>query len=138
MTIFLLDNYEFNNLEYEQACEYDNRTFCRTYISVLMREELVLFTFFSCRDYNLLYVKFARFLVLVITDMTMTALFFFHKTMYKKQDIEENWSFVQKLPQLLFVLIANHVIEVYLCFLSMTDSSIYEIKSLSKKQNNPI
>ena len=132
----LLDNYEFNNLEYEQACKYDNRSFCRTYISVLMREELALFTFFSCHDYNLFYVKIARFLVLACTNMTMTALFFFHKTMYKKQDIEENWSFVQKLPQMLFVLISSHIIEVYLCYLSMTDVSIYEIKSLSKKPNN--
>ena len=132
----LLDNYEFNNLEYEQACEYDRRSFCRTYISVLMREELVLFTFFSWHDYNLFYIKIARFLVLMCTSFTMTALFFFHKTMYKKQDVEENWSFVQKLPQLLFVLIANHIIEVYLCFLSMTDASIYEIKSLAKTPNN--
>ena len=132
----LLDNYEFNNLEYEQACEYDKRSFCRTYYSVLKREELVFFTFLSCNDYNLLYVKIARFLVLACTNMTMTALFFVHKTMYKKQDIEENWSFVQKLPQLLFVLIANHIIEVYLCYLSMTDSAYYEIKELSKKPDN--
>ena len=132
----LLDNYEFNNLEYEQACEYDRRSFCRTYISVLMREELVLFTFFSCKDYNLFYVKLARFFILACTSMTFNALFFFHKTMYKKRDIEENWDFWQKLPQLLFVLVANHIIEVYLCYLSMTDSVIYEIKSLSKKPNN--
>ena len=132
----LLDNYEFNNLEYEQASEYDRRSFCRTYISVLMREELVLFTFFSCKDYNLLYVKIARFFMLACTSMAFNALFFFHKTMYKKQDIEENWTFVQKLPQLLFVLVANHVIEVYLCYLSMTDSAIYKIKSIAKKPNN--
>ena len=132
----LLDDYEFNNLEYEQACEYDRRTFCRTYISVLMREELVLFTFFKCKDYNLFYVKLARFFILALTSMAFNALFFFHKTMYKKEDIEENWTFVQKLPQLLFVLIANHIIEVYLCYLSMTDSAIYEIKALSKKPNN--
>jgi len=132
----LMDNYELNNLEYDKACEYDKRSFCRTYIGALFREELVLFTFFSCHDYNLLYVKIARFLILACTNMTMTALFFFHKTMYKKQDVEENWSFVQKLPQLLFVLISNHLIEVYLCYLSMTDASIYEIKGLSKKPNN--
>ena len=30
----LLDNYEFNNLEYEQASEYDRRSCGRTYISV--------------------------------------------------------------------------------------------------------
>ena len=132
----LLDNYEFNNLEYEQASEYDRRSCGRTYISVLMREELVLFTFFSCKDYNLLYVKLARFFILACTSMAFNALFFFHKTMYKKQDIEENWTFVQKLPQLLFVLVANHIIEVYLCYLSMTDSAIYKIKSLAKKPNN--
>ena len=132
----LLDNYEFNNLEYEQASEYDRRSFCRTYISVLMREELVLFTFFSCKDYNLFYVKIARFFILACTSMAFNALFFFHKTMYKKQDIEENWTFVQKLPQLLFVLVANHIIEVYLCYLSMTDSAIYKIKSIAKKPNN--
>ena len=132
----LLDNYELNHFKYELACQYDHRTCCRTYYSVLMREELVLFTFFSCNDYNLFYVKIARFLILATTSMAFNALFFFHKTMYKKQDIEENWSFWQKLPQLLFVLIGNHIIEVYLCWLSMTDSVIYKIKELSRKHND--
>ena len=132
----ILDNYELNNLKYELASEYDRRTCLKTYYSVIMREELVLFTFFSWNDYNLFYVKIARFLILATTSMAFNALFFFHKTMYKKQDIEENWSFWQKLPQLLFVLIANHLIEVYLCYLSMTDSAVYAIKSISKKPNN--
>ena len=131
-----LDNYEINNLEYIKACEYDKRSFCKTYISVLLREQLLLFTFFSCKDYNLFVAKFARFLVLICTNMSMTALFFFHKTMYKKQDIEENWGFWQKFLQTLFVLIVYHIIEVYLCSLSLTDKNIYKIKSLSKKPIN--
>ena len=129
----MLDNYELNNLEYKQASKYDRRSCCRTYISFMLREEIVLLVFVSRNDYNLFFVKLARFLLLAITSMAFNALFFFHKTMYKKQDIEENWTFVQKLPQLLFVLVANHIIEVYLCFLSMTDISIYKIKALSKK-----
>ena len=48
-----LDNFELNNLEFVEACEYDKRSFCTTYCSVLMREHLVLLTFFSCKDYNL-------------------------------------------------------------------------------------
>ena len=131
-----LDNYELNNMDYDQACEYDRRTCFRTYISVLMREELVLFTFFSWHDYNLIPVKIARLFLLVCTNMALNALFFFHKTMYKKQDIEENLSFFQKLPQFLFVLAFNHIIEVYICYLSMTDSVIHEIKELAKKPNN--
>ena len=31
-----LDNYELNNLEYEEACELDKRGFLKTYLSVLM------------------------------------------------------------------------------------------------------
>ena len=42
-----LDMYELNELNYADACELDNRGFCKTYWSVLMREHLVLFTFFS-------------------------------------------------------------------------------------------
>ena len=129
----LLDNFELNDLNYKLACKYDRRTCCHTYISFLLREEIVLLTFVSCNDYNLLYVKISRLLIFALTSMAFNALFFFHKTMYKKQDIEENWTFVQKLPQLLFVLVANHIIEVYLCFLSMTDISVYKIKALSKK-----
>ena len=101
-----------------------------------MREELVLFTFFSWHDYNLIPVKIARLFLLVCTNMALNALFFFHKTVYKKQDIEENLSFFQKLPQFLFVLAVNHIIEVYICYLSMTDSVIHEIKELAKKPNN--
>ena len=129
----MLDNFELNDLNYKLACKYDRRTCCRTYISFLLREEIVLLTFVSCKDYNLLYVKISRLMIFALTSMAFNALFFFHKTMYKKQDIEENWTFVQKLPQLLFVLVANHILEVYLCYLSMTDISVYKIKALSKK-----
>ena len=30
-----LDNFELNNLDYDQACELDERGFCKTYWSVL-------------------------------------------------------------------------------------------------------
>ena len=48
----ILDNFELNNLEYDEACEFDKRGFCKTYWSVLLREHVMLFTFFTCYDYN--------------------------------------------------------------------------------------
>ena len=71
-----LDNFELNNLDYEQASELDNRVFCRTYWSVLLREHSALLTFVAWHDYNLFYVKIERFLILFCTDMTMNGLFF--------------------------------------------------------------
>ena len=56
--------------------------------------------------------------------------------MYRKYSNEDELTFVEKLPQLLFTLIGAHIIEVILCFFSMTDVHIYEIKSLPKEEKN--
>jgi hypothetical protein len=124
------DNFELNNLDYPEACLYDKRSCCKTYLSVLMREHAALNTFVSCNDYNLFYVKFEKFLIIFCVDMTMNGLFFVHDTMHRKYTENENFTFVQKLPQLLFTLIVAHILEVILCFLSMTDTHVYQIKEL--------
>ena len=131
-----LDNFELNNLEYIEACELDKRTFCTTYWSVLKREHLALVTFVSFNDYNLFYVKLDKFLVLFCTDFTMNGLFFVHESMHKKYTNGEDFTFVQKIPQLLFTLIVSHVLDVLLCFLSMSDIHVYEIKALPKDGKN--
>jgi hypothetical protein len=131
-----LDSYELNNLDYKEACEFDKRGFCSTYFSILMREHLILFTFCTCYDYNLFYIKIERFFILICTQFTVNGLFFVHETMYRKYVEGEDFTFIQKIPQLLFTLIVTHIIEVLLCFLSMTDSNIYEIKELPKEEKN--
>ena len=100
-----------------------------------MREHLALVTFFACKDYNLFYIQLEKFLILFCTDMTMNGLFFIHESMHKKYTNGEDFTFVQKLPQLLFTLIVAHVLEVILCFLCMTDSHVYEIKNLPNDKN---
>ena len=129
-----MDNFELNNLDYKKACEFDKRGFCKTYWSILLREHVVLFTFFVWNDYNLFYIKIERFFILICTQMTVNGLFFVHESMYKKDMQTEDFTFVQKIPQLLFTLIAAHIIEVILCYLSMTDIHVYQIKALPKDE----
>ena len=125
-----LDNYELNGLDYKEACELDKRGFCLTYWSVLMREHLLLFTFFSCTDYNLFYIKLERFITLFCIEMTFNGLFFVHESMHRKYVEQEELTFVQKLPQLIFTLIISHIFEVILCYFGMSDTYIYLIKDL--------
>ena len=96
----------------------------------------MLFTFLSWNDYNLFYVKIERFFILICTEMTMNGLFFVHESMHKKYTDNEDSSFVDKIPQLLFSLLVSHAMEVILCFLSMNDKHIYEIKALPKLEQN--
>ena len=135
-----LDNFELNNLNYNEAYEIDKRSFLKTYWSVLMREHILLFTFFSCNDYNLIYIKLVKFLVMFCSDMALNGLFFVHESMHKKYTLGEDFTFVQKIPQLLLTLIVTKLLEVLLCFLSLTDNHFYQIKNLSnfKKEKKAI
>ena len=101
-----------------------------------MREHLVLLTFCSWKGYYIFYVKIERFFISLCTDTTMNGLFFIHESMHKKYAENEDFTFIQKLPQLLFTLLISHVLEVLICYLNMTDTAFYEIKSLPKTKEN--
>ena len=53
-----LNALELNDLEYEEAIIYDKRSFIKTYWNIICREHKIIFTFFICNDYNLLYIYF--------------------------------------------------------------------------------
>ena len=125
-----MDNFELNNLGFEDACKFDKRTCLRTYWSVLLREHIILLTFISRNDYNLFYIKIERLFILFCIDETMNGLFFVHESMHRKYTENEDMTFVEKLPQFLFTILVSHSLEVLLCYLSMTDTHVYEIKAL--------
>ena len=132
------DDYELNNMEYIDASNNDKRSCLRTYWSVLKRENYIFITFISCNDYNLFYVKIERFFVILCTEMTMNGLFFVHETMHRKYTENEDFTFVQKLPQFIFTILVTDLIEVLLCYLSMTDKAVYDIKYLVRDEKTKI
>jgi hypothetical protein len=128
------DNFELNELEYLEALLYDRRTIFQFYWSVLMREHLFIFTFIACDDYNLTTVKVTRFFFLLCTDMAMNAIFFNDESMHKIYVSGGKYDFLQNILRILYSLIISHLIEVFICFLSMTDKHIYEIKKIAEEK----
>ena len=126
----ILDDFELNDLSYEEAIIYDQRTFFQVYLSLLRREHRILFTFFVCHDYNLIFIKLSRFIFLLATDIAMNVFFFSDVTMHKTFLNYGKYNFLQQIPQIIYSTIVSQMIEVFLCFLSLTDKHIYQIKSL--------
>ena len=91
-------NYELNNLEYEDSLKFDHRKFAQIYWSILTREHIILFTYFTRNDFNLLPVKFARFIFLVCTDMALNVFFFSDNSMNKIFLTYGKYDFIQKIP----------------------------------------
>ena len=65
--------------------------------------------------------------------MVMNGLFFTDDSMHKATKTSD-YNFVQQLPKIIFSIISTHVIEVFLCYLSMTDTVMYEIKELAQRK----
>ena len=128
-------DFELNQLEYEKAIKLDKRTFCRLYCAQLKREHLIFFTFFNCDDYNLLSVKVSRSIFLMVGDMALNVFFFSDESMHKIFLNYGKYNFIQQIPQIIYTTIISQLIEIFLCYLSLTDKYIYQIKKRTHNFN---
>ncbi len=124
-----------NQLEFDEAKISDKRPFLHIYLSILKREHKIIFTFFICNDYNLLSVKISRFIFLTATDMALNVFFFTDESMHKLFLNYGKYDFFQQVPKIFYSTVISQLIEIFLCFLSLTDKHIYQIKSISKTSN---
>ena len=133
-----MDDFELNNLEYDKAIIIDKRPFIEIYFSLLKREHLLIFTFLVKDDYNITYIKYMRFIFLICTDMTLNVFFFADKTMHKLFLDYGKYNFLQQIPQIIYSKLLSNIIEVFLCFLMLTDKHYYQVKVLSKSDKKEI
>ena len=131
-----MDDFQLNDLEYGEAVMYDHRSCIRVYLSLIKRENRIIFTFFVCKDYNLIPVKLSRFIFLLATDMAMNVFFFSDATMHKIFLNYGKYNFIQQIPQIIYSTVISQIIEVFLCFLSLTDKHMYEIKDSKLSSKN--
>ena len=72
------------------------------------------------------------------TDMALNVFFFADETMHKMFLDYGKYNFLQQIPQIIYSKLVSQLIEVFLCFLSMTDKYFYEIKKLNNNSPNAI
>ena len=131
-----LDDFELNELEFKEAIKQDKRTFFQIYFYFIKREHRIIFTFFNCNDYNLISIKLSRFIFLFATDMAMNVFFFSDDSMHKIFLDYGKYNFIQQIPQIIYSTAVSQFIELFLCFLSLTDKHIYQIKNLDGKSKD--
>jgi len=131
-----LDDYELNHLGYLDALKLDKRNCCQIYCSLLKRDQNIMYTCVACNDYNLLFVKIAKLILIIATLMTMNAFLFRDKTFHKLFMSGVHYYVNYQYLQIGLSVVITYVVEVVLCYLTLTDRHIYEIKAMSKKENN--
>jgi len=70
--------------------------------------------------------------------MAMNVFFFNDASMHKIHIDYGKYELIYQIPQIIYSTIASQIIEVFICFLSLTDKYIYQIKHLEGKERNKI
>ena len=123
------NDYEMNNLNYEEAIKIDKRNFMQYYLSLIKTKHVLIFTFYTKSDYNSRIIKIILFFFSFALYYTINALFFTDSTMHKIYEDQGNFNFIYQIPKILYSSIISSIISVVVKLLSLTEKNIIEIKN---------
>ena len=127
-----LNDYELNNLKYEEALIYDKRNYCKFYWSLLKTRHFILFTFLPNKDYNLVSLKICTFLICFSWYYIINAFFFQDKTMHKIYLDKGKYNIIYQMPSVIYSTIISSLLKYLLKLLSLSEQSILTIKKQNK------
>ena len=123
-----LSDLEINSLSYQEAIIKDKRTYFQYYLSLLRKKHLIIFTFFSSYDYNLISLKLSLFLDSFSLYLTINAFFFNDDTMHKIYKDKGAYNILYQIPQIIYSSLISSIINILLKALSLSDKDIIRIK----------
>ena len=133
-TIMEYVEYEINGLEYDLALQYDKRTYCQYYISLLRTKHNIIFSFFYNKDYNSRIIKIDLFFIGFTIHYTVNALFYNYETMYKIYVSNASFDIEYQLPKIIYSSLISIVLNTLLKMLALSNSDILKFKQDRNKE----
>ena len=125
---------ELNDMPYELALRFDDRTYLEYYCSLIRTKNDLIFSFFYNYDYNSKIVKIDLFFVSFVIYFTVNALFFNEDTMHKIYEDKGKYQFIYQLPQIIYSTLISIIFNTLLKFLAISESDILNLKNEKEKE----
>ena len=113
------NNDELNELEYDLALQYDKRTYCIYYISLLRTKHDLIFAFFNNNDYNSNIIKMDLFFIEFAIGYAINALFYNDNLMHKIYEDKGSFDFIYQLPKTIYSSLISMILNWILKFLKL-------------------
>ena len=127
---------EMNNLSYKLALEYDKRTYCEYYLSLIKTKHILIFSFYNNEnDYNSQIIKMDLFFIGFIIDVFINTLFFSDDTMHKIYEDEGTFNFIYQLPQIIYSTLISTALNILIQMLALSEDTILDFKKNKRKKN---
>ena len=124
---------ELNELEYDLALQYDKRTYCIYYISLIKSKHYLIFAFLNNNDYNSNIIKMDLFFIQFSTQYAINALFYNDDIMHKIYEDKGSFDFIYQLPKTIYSSLISMFLNWILKFLALSSDSIIEFKQSKDK-----
>ena len=119
---------ELNRMDYEDALEYDKRTYWQYYWSLLKKKHIIVLTFVSIEDYNVFTLKFSLFILSLALYFAINTLFFKDSTMHQIFTEKGRYNLIYQIPQVLYSTLISFVMTFILKKLSLSQNELIIIK----------
>ena len=134
--IMKMNDFEINSLSYQQALQYDKRTYSQYYWSILKIGHIILFIIFPNNDYNSMTLKICLFLFSFGLYYTINALFFTNSTMHQNYLDEGKFNFIYQIPHLIYSTLISSIVNTLMKYLSLTEKYILSFKAKNNKKDS--
>ena len=121
------NDYDMNNLDYNDALIQDNRSFCQMYKSFIKTKQPILFTFFLQNDYNSKIIKICLFIANFNLEYTINALFFNDATMHKIYKDRGEYNFIYQIPQIIYSFLISLAITKLISLFILSEEKISKV-----------
>ena len=128
-------NDELNILTYELALQYDNRSYCEYYLSLLKSKHNFIFSFFNNNDYNSKIIKIDIFFIGFSINYTVNALFFNDDTMHNIYIQNGSFDLEYLLPKIIYSSLISTLLNALLKLLALSNSAIIKLKEDKNKND---
>ncbi len=128
-------NYEKNILSYEEAKKNDKRTYFQYYKSLILINNLFIFSFYSNKDYNPYIIKICMFFFLLALNLVVDTLFFNDYIMHEIYRDKGSYNFICFLPQIIYSVVIFSIISLIIKSVILSQRNILEIKYEKNKYN---
>ena len=126
---------EINKLPYDLAIQYDNRTYCQYYISLLKTKHNLIFSFFNKTDYNSRIIKIDLFFISFTIFYTINTLFYNDNTIHNIYINKGSFDIEYHFPIIIYSSIISIVINILFKLLALTNDAIIRFKQSKSKDN---
>ena len=121
---------EMNDLSYDLALNYDKRSYCQFYISLLRVKHNLIYSFYNYDDYNSRIIKIDLFFIGLIMDYAVNALFFNDETMHKIYIDKGLFDWETQIPITIYSFLISTILNIPLSLLGLSNDSIIAFKHL--------